>query len=39
MGLIKSLSGTFEISQVRSSDEINHVPAIVLVNLAGLESS
>ena len=37
--LVKSLGDTFEISRVRSGDEIKHVPGIVLVNLAGLESS
>ena len=37
--LIKNLDADFEILHVRSSDEIKHVPAIVLVNLAGLENS
>ncbi len=37
--LIKNLDGTFEIMRVRSSDEVKHVPEIVLVNLAGLDSS
>ena len=37
--LIKNLSADFEILKVRSGDEVNHVPEIVLVNLAGLESS
>ena len=37
--LIKNLDDTFEIMRVRSSDEIKHVPGIILVNLAGLESS
>lgn len=37
--LVKSLSDTFEIMKVRSGDEVTHVPGIVLVNLAGLESS
>ncbi len=37
--LVKTLGDTFEISRVRSGDEIKHVPGIVLVNLAGLESS
>ena len=36
--LIKSLSDTFEISRVRSSDEVNYVPKVILVSLAGLES-
>ena len=36
--LIKSLNDTFEISPARSSDEVNYVPKIILVNLAGLES-
>ena len=37
--LIKNLGDEFEILKVRSSDEVTHVPEIVLVNLAGLESS
>ena len=37
--LIKSLGDEFEILKVRSGDEVDHVPVIVLVNLAGLESS
>ncbi|MBQ7545090.1 MAG: response regulator [Synergistaceae bacterium] len=37
--LIKTLGDEFEILKARSSDEIKHVPGIVLVNLAGLESS
>ena len=37
--LIKTLSGEFEILRVHSGDEVSHVPGIVLVNLAGLESS
>ena len=37
--LMKNLDGIFEIMRVRSFDEIKHVPEIVLVNLAGLESS
>ena len=37
--LMKNLEGTFEVLRVRSGDEVKHVPAIVLVNLAGLESS
>ncbi len=37
--LMKNLDGTFEIMRVRSSDEVKHVPEIVLVNLAGLDSS
>ena len=36
--LIKNLSGEFEILKTRSGDEIKHVPGIVLVSLAGLES-
>ncbi|MBR0080590.1 MAG: response regulator [Synergistaceae bacterium] len=36
--LIKSLDGTFEISKIRSTDEFNYVPKIILVNLAGLEA-
>ncbi|MBQ7069003.1 MAG: response regulator [Synergistaceae bacterium] len=36
--LIKSLDGVFEISRVRSTDEFNYVPKIILVNLAGLEA-
>ena len=37
--LIKTLGDSFEVMQVRSSDEVKHVPGIVLVNLAGLEGS
>lgn len=37
--LMKNLEGTFEVLRVRSGDEVKHVPGIVLVNLAGLESS
>ena len=37
--LIKNLSGDFEILRVRSTDEVSHVPEIVLVSLAGLEHS
>ena len=36
--LIKSLSDTFEITKARSSDEVE-IPKIILVNMAGLESS
>ena len=36
--LIKKLSDTFEITRLRSSDEIKYVPKFILVNLAGLES-
>ena len=36
--LIKNLDADFEILRVRSSDEVKHVPEIILVNLAGLES-
>ena len=34
--LIKSLSEDFEISKARSIDDINHIPKIILVNLAGI---
>ena len=37
--LIRNLDDEFEILRVRSGDEVTHVPEIVLVNLAGLESS
>ena len=37
--LVKALGDSFEIMQVRSGDEVEHVPGIVLVNLVGLESS
>ena len=37
--LIKSLGTEFEILKVRSTDDVSHVPGIVLVSLAGLESS
>lgn len=37
--LVKQLGDEFEILRVRSGDEVDHVPAIILVNLAGLESS
>ena len=37
--LIKGLDDTFEISRARSDDEIDYLPKIVLVNLAGLENS
>lgn len=37
--LIKGLGSDFEILKVRSGDEVSHVPGIVLVNLAGLDSS
>ena len=36
--LMKSLADTFEITRVRSSDDVA-VPKIILVNLAGLENS
>ena len=36
--LIKNLGDTFEILRIRSGDEINYNPKIILVNLAGLES-
>ena len=35
--LIKNLNDDFEISKVRSVDQINYIPKIILVNLAGLE--
>lgn len=35
--LVKALSDTFEVMRIRSSDEVKHLPGIVLVNLAGLE--
>lgn len=37
--LVKALGDTFEVMQVRSGDDVKHVPAIVLVNLAGLEGT
>lgn len=37
--LVKTLGDTFEVLQVRSSDEVKHVPAVVLVNLAGFEGA
>ena len=37
--LIKNLNHTFEISKARSTDEINYIPKLILVNLAGLEDS
>ena len=37
--LIRNLDDEFEILRVRSGDEVKHIPEIVLVNLAGLESS
>ena len=37
--LVKTLGDTFEVMQVRSGDEVKHVPGIVLVNLAGLEGT
>ena len=36
--LVKNLNDTFEITWVRSGDEVE-IPKIILVNLAGLESS
>ena len=36
--LIKSLDDTFEITRARSSDVIDYVPKIILMNLAGLEN-
>ncbi len=35
--LMKSLGDTFEVMNVRSSDEVKHVPGIVMVNLAGFD--
>ena len=35
--LVKNLGEDFEVMRARSSDEIDHLPPIVLVNLAGLE--
>lgn len=37
--LVKTLGDAFEVTQVRSGDEVKHVPGIVLVNLAGLEGT
>lgn len=37
--LIKNLSDTFEITRSRSSDDVDYVPKIILVNLSGLEST
>ena len=37
--LIKNLDNDYEILRVRSTDEIKHVPDIIFVNLAGLETS
>ena len=37
--LVKTLGDTFEVMQVRSGDEVKHVPGIVLVNLAGFEGA
>ena len=36
--LIKNLDDTFEITRARSTDEVS-IPKIILVNLAGLEST
>ena len=36
--LTRNLGDTFEVLGARSRDEVKHVPGIVLVNLAGLES-
>ena len=36
--LAKNLGDTFEVLWARSRDEVKHVPGLVLVNLAGLES-
>ena len=36
--LIKNLSDIFEILRIRTGDEVNYAPKIILVNLAGLES-
>ncbi len=37
--LVKTLGDTFEIFPARSGDDVKDIPGIVLVNLAGLESS
>ena len=37
--LVRTLDDEFEILRVRSSDEVLHVPGIVLVNLSGLENA
>ncbi|MBQ7170497.1 MAG: response regulator [Synergistaceae bacterium] len=37
--LVKALGDSFEVMQVRSGDDVKHVPGIVLVNLAGLEGT
>ena len=37
--LMKSLGDSFEVMNVRSGDEVKHVPAIVMVNLAGFEGA
>lgn len=37
--LMKSLGDTFEVMNVRSGDEVKHVPGIVMVNLAGFEGA
>ena len=35
--LMKSLGDSFEVMNVRSGDDVKHVPGIVMVNLAGFE--
>ena len=37
--LMKSLGDSFEVMNVRSGDEVKHVPGIVMVNLAGFEGA
>ena len=37
--LMKSLGDSFEVMNVRSGDEVKHVPGIVMVNLAGFEGT
>lgn len=37
--LIKNLNDAFEIMRVRSSDDVDYEPKIILVNMAGLETS
>ncbi len=37
--LVKSLGDSFEVTMIRSGDEVKHLPGIVMVNLAGLEDS
>ena len=37
--LMKTLGDSFEVMNVRSGDEVKHVPGIVMVNLAGFEGA